>query len=319
MLKKLKELEPYIGNTPIVKIENDYINLFAKLEYHNLMNNIKARTAYNILKSAIERGDITEQSTVIESSSGNLAVSLAILCKKIGIKFIPVIDSNINPAYENILRILSHQVVKITNRDETGGFLISRLEKVHELCKEIATSYWTNQYENDDNFLAHYEGTGKELAGYFNRLDYAFIGVGTGGTISGISQRLKKTFPQIKVIAVDSEGSLIFQNVPRKRYLPGIGSSIKPSILKHALIDDVIHVEEVRAIEGCHELLNKHSIFAGASSGSVYFAVQEYFQKVHFSTKPNVVFLCPDSGMPYTDTVYNQEWVNWLKIQLQHL
>ncbi|MFJ7185383.1 2,3-diaminopropionate biosynthesis protein SbnA [Lysinibacillus xylanilyticus] len=318
MLNKLKELELYIGNTPVVKLQNEEINLFAKLEYYNLMNNIKARTAYSILKGAILRGEINENSTLIESSSGNLAISLAIMCKKINIKFIPVIDPNINKSYENILNAISYKVVKVNERDESGGFLNTRLNKVQELCSEISHSYWTNQYGNRDNFLAHYQGTGEELNEHFDDIDYAFIGVGTGGTISGVSQKLKEKFPNVKIIAVDSIGSLIFSDIPKKRYLPGIGSSIKPVSLNQKYIDEVVLISETNAIEGCHELFNTHAIFAGASSGSVFYALREYFKDKDLLKKPNVVFICPDNGMSYTDTVYNLEWVKWFKDINEH-
>lgn len=314
MLKKLESLNTLIGNTPLRKLDHKSINLFAKLEYHNMMNSIKARTAFYILKSAIERGEVTNKTTIIESSSGNFAVAMATLCRHIGIKFIPIIDNNINKIYEELLYSISYKVIKVTERDSTGGYLLNRLKKVREMLHN-SDVYWSNQYNNQDNFYAHYYGIGKELAQEFDSLDYAFIGVGTGGTISGVSTKLKEKFPNIKIIAVDTKGSIIFGGSPHKRYIPGIGSSIVPDLVKKAIIDEVIIVPEVETIEGCHELFGKHAIFAGGSSGTSYIAVNNYFRKRNLEDIPNVVFLCPDGGLPYVSTVYNTEWVNWLKQQ----
>ncbi|HDR8432723.1 TPA: 2,3-diaminopropionate biosynthesis protein SbnA [Bacillus cereus] len=315
MLKKLESLEGVIGNTPMIKLEHEKINLYAKLEYYNLMNSVKVRAAYHILKSAISRGEVTENSTIIESSSGNFAVALATLCRYIGLKFIPVIDPNINGSYENFLRATSYQVAKVDERDETGGYLLTRLNKVKELLNTIPNAYWTNQYNNADNFEAHYQGIGGEISNDFKQLDYAFIGVSTGGTIAGVSIRLKEKFPNIKIIAVDSQGSTIFGDKPRKRYIPGIGASMVPGMVKKALIDDVMIVPEVHTVAGCYELFNKHAIFAGGSSGTSYYAIQKYFENKDVQNTPNVVFLCPDNGQAYTSTIYNVEWVEWLNTQ----
>ncbi|CCF15392.1 pyridoxal-phosphate dependent enzyme family protein [Brevibacillus laterosporus GI-9] len=283
------------------------------------MGSVKMRAAYYILKQAIERGDITENTTVIESTSGNFGVALATLCKIIGVKFIPIIDPNISPIYENLLHTFSYDVIKVTERDETGGFLLTRIEKIKELCHSIEDSFWTNQYANIDCFWAHYHGLGEEIAVHFSELDYAFIGVSSGGTISGVSRRLKEKFPQIKIIAVDTDGSVIFGGQPKKRYIPGIGSSMVPDLLKEAVIDEVIHVPEDKTIEGCYQLFKNHAIFGGGSSGTSYYAISQYFKDKQFEESPNVVFLVPDNGMAYVNTVYNQQWVAQVRQSINEL
>lgn len=309
MIEKLQHVQRLIGNTPLVELSHSSVNVFAKLEFHNLMGSVKMRPAFYILKSAIERGDITDKTTIIESSSGNFAVALATLCKQLGIKFIPVIDPNVNESYENLLNAISYRVVKVTERDETGGFLLSRIKMVKQLCAEIPHSFWTNQYENYDNYLAHYHGIGTEIADHFEELDYAFIGVSSGGTIAGVSNRLKEKFPEIKIVAVDTAGSVIFGDQPKKRYIPGIGSSMVPPIIHEAQIDEVVLVPEANTVEGCYNLFEQHAIFAGGSSGTCFYAINQYFQNKSLDKRPNVVFLCPDSGMSYVNTVYNKEWV----------
>jgi cysteine synthase A len=290
------------------------LNLFAKLEYVNPVGSIKDRAAYWILKRAAERGEIREGTTVIESSSGNFAVALAAFTRLVGLKFIPVIDPNISGGYESFLRRTCPTVVKVEDRDETGGFLKTRLKMVKHLCATVPNAYWTNQYANPDAVEAHYELTAAEICADFDSLDYVFLGVSTGGTIAGVSRRLKERYPKIRVIAVDAEGSAIFGAVPRKRHIPGIGSSIVPPLLSHAQIDEVVWVSERETVDACRQLLTTHGLFAGGSSGSVFAAINRYAPKLAGGSRsPTVVFLCADRGMPYLDTVFDPAWTTRLE------
>src|SRR5215510_1220279 len=216
--------------TPHVRLDVEGMNLFAKLEYVNPVGSIKDRAAYWILKRAAERGEICDGTTVIESSSGNFASALAAFTRLVGLRFIPVIDPNISSTYESFLRRMCHTVVKVEERDDTGGFLKTRLQMVRQLCATVPHSFWTNQYGNLDAMEAHYELTAAEICADFDSLDYVFLAVSTAGTIAGVSRRLKERYPKIRVIAVDSEGSVIFGGAPRKRHIPGIGSSIVPPL-----------------------------------------------------------------------------------------
>src|SRR6266480_6935663 len=223
---RLELLRNTLRPTPHVPLALEGMNLFAKLEYVNPGGSSKDRSAYWILKRAAERGDICDETTVIESSSGNFAAALAAFTHLVGLQFIPVIDPNISSTYESFLRRICPTVVKVEDRDDTGGFLKTRLQKVKELCATVPNAYWTNQYGNPDAMEAHYELTGAEICADFDSLDYVFIGVSTAGTIAGVSRRLKDCYSTIRVIAVDTEGSVIFGGTPRKRHIPGVGSSI---------------------------------------------------------------------------------------------
>ena len=288
------------------------MNLFAKLEYVNPVGSIKDRPAYWILKRAAERGEICDETTVIESSSGNFAAALAAFTHLIGLRFIPVIDPNISSAYESFLRRVCPTVVKVEDRDDTGGFLKTRLQMVKHLCATTPNAYWTNQYGNLDALEAHYELTAFEICADFDSLDYVFIGISTAGTIAGVSRRLKEHYPNIRVIAVDTEGSVIFGGTPRKRYIPGIGSSIVPELLSHAKIDDVVLIPERETVHACQELLTTHGLFVGGSSGTAYAAIKRYAATIAGSTCPTVLFLCADRGTPYLDTVFDPRWATRL-------
>jgi N-(2-amino-2-carboxyethyl)-L-glutamate synthase len=304
----LELLRNTLRPTPHVQLAMKGMELFAKLEYVNPVGSIKDRPAYWILKRAAERGEICEETTVIESSSGNFAAALAAFTRLVGLRFIPVIDPNISGTYESFLRRICPTVVKVEERDDTGGFLKTRLEKVKELCATIPDAYWTNQYGNPDAIEAHYELTGTEICAGFDTLDYVFIPVSTAGTIAGVSRRLKEHYPNIRVIAVDTEGSAIFGGVPHKRHIPGVGSSIVPPLLSHAKIDDVVLISERETVEACRELLTTHGLFVGGSSGTAFAAIKRYAARIPAFKRPTVLFLCPDRGTPYLDTVFDPTW-----------
>jgi cysteine synthase A len=302
-----------VGNTPVVKANMEdlsSIELYAKLEYYNPTGSVKDRAANYIIKKLLDLGEINSETTLIESSSGNFGIALASYCKKYGNKFCCVIDPNINAINETIIRKLSTTTIKVTEPDSKGGYLLGRIKKVKELLVEIPNSYWVNQYANPYNAEAYYYTLGLELCSELDRIDYIFLGVSSGGTITGVSKRIKEKYPNAKVIAVDVEGSVIFGGKPQKRTIPGIGSSMVPTILKEAKIDDVVIVGEIATIVMCHELLEKHMILAGGSSGSVLAAIKEYFFNKTFVTKPNVIAVLPDRGERYANTIFNKSWCN---------
>ncbi len=305
---RLQLLRNTFRPTPHVQLAMQRMDLFAKLEYVNPVGSIKDRAAYWILKRAAERGEICDETTVIESSSGNFACALAAFTHLVGLRFIPVIDPNISGTYESFLRRICSTVVKVEDRDDTGGFLKTRLQKVKELCATIPNAYWTNQYGNLDAVKAHYELTAGEICADFHSLDYVFIGVSTAGTIAGVSRRLKERYPKIRVIAVDTEGSAIFGGAPRKRHIPGVGSSIVPQLLSYAKIDDIVLISERETVEACQELLTSHGLFVGGSSGTAFAAVKRYAARMPAYKHPTVLFLCADRGTPYLDTVFDPTW-----------
>jgi len=312
LLARVEALGAALRPTPVVRLPHPRWNLFAKLEYHSVVGSLKDRPAYYMLRDAIRRGVVRRTTTVIESSSGNTGAALAVFCRILGLTFVPVVDPNIQNHYRRLLESACARVVSVDKRDETGGYLKTRLAKVKELLETIGDAFWTDQYRNPSAMAAHYELTAGEILASFSALDYVFVAVSTAGTIAGVSRRLKAHFPDVKVVAVDAEGSAIFGQRRCRRYIPGIGSSIVPDLLRHALIDDTVHVRELDAIDACHALLREHQILAGGSSGSAYAAIQSYpFPQ----PSPTVLFLCADRGTAYMDTVYDARWVAWRREQ----
>jgi cysteine synthase A len=312
LLARVEALGAALRPTPVVRLAHPRLNLFAKLEYQSVVGSLKDRPAYYMLRDAIRRGVVRRTTTIVESSSGNTGVALAVFCRILGLTFVPVVDPNIQNHYRGILESACDRVVEVEKRDDTGGYLGTRLARVKDLLETSGDAYWTDQYRNPSAMAAHYEMTAGEIIASFPALDYIFVGVSTAGTIAGVSRRLKAHFPGVKVVAVDAEGSVIFGQCPRRRCIPGIGSSIVPELLRHALIDDTVHVSELDTIAACHQLLGEHQILAGGSSGSSYAATQAYpFPE----PRPTVLFLCADRGIAYLETVYDAEWVAWRREQ----
>lgn len=306
--RRIEDMGRRLPRTALVRLRHPRVELFVKIETANPGGSAKDRAAYWILREAVRRGDITRATTVVESSSGNFALALALFCRELGVDFVPVLDPNVNATTERRLRELCTRVEKVDRPDEVGGFLLSRLRRVTEVVETVDGAYWPNQYANPDGARGHYELTGAELAQQLGRLDYLFVGVGTGATIAGLSQRLTRPPHRTRVVAVDVEGSMIFGSKPRRRFIPGIGSGIRPPLIDQALIADQVTVSEWEEVAGCRQLLREHGLFAGGSTGCVYAAVNRYFED-HSGPPPAVAFLCADGGAPYRDTVYNDRWV----------
>jgi len=300
-----------VGNTPLVSVQLqdlEQVHLFVKLEAYNPTGSVKDRAAAYILRKLLDGGIIDRQTTIIESTSGNFGVALSAFCKYNQLRFIAVIDPNITAMNEMLIRAYGAEVIKVRQPDEYGGYLLTRINKIKELQREIPNSYWINQYENPLNARAYYHTLGKEICFQVDEIDYVFLGVSSGGTITGVSRKVKENFPNVKVIAVDVEGSVIFNRPAKKRWIPGIGSSMVPRILEEAYIDEVVITDEVSTIRACYELLEQHSFFVGGSSGSVLAGIRKYFQEKDIGSPVNVVSVFPDRGERYYDTVYNKEW-----------
>jgi len=249
LVERVKQLRAGLAGTPLLPLADDELDIVAKLEFCNPTGSTKDRSALWILEQAIRRGEILPGTTVVESSSGNFALALAFYCRLLGIDFIPVIDPNCNGATEAHLRNLCRRVEMVSERDSGGGYLKTRLTRVQDLLVELRHAYWPNQYANPDALDAHYQFTAGELIKDAGAIDYLFVGVSTGGTIAGVSRRVKEAFPSCVVVAVDTEGSVIFGGPPKRRRIPGMGSSIVPPLCEQALIDEVEIVPEIRAAE----------------------------------------------------------------------
>jgi len=307
----LQSLFEKVGNTPLFPLKLagfGNLDLLVKFEANNPTGSVKDRAAAYILRELLNRGEIDAGTTIMESTSGNFGVSLSAFCKYHGLRFIAVIDPNITPMNEMLIRAYGAETIKVMQPDQHGGYLLSRIEKIKELKNKIKNSYWVNQYANPLNAEAYYQSLGGEICSQVDVLDHVFLGVSSGGTITGVSRKIREKFPAAKVVAVDVEGSVIFDRPAKKRFIPGIGSSMKPRILEAAFIDDVVITDEVESIKACYQLLEEHSCFVGGSSGTVLAGIKKFFTDKPLKEKTTVVTVFPDRGERYYDTIYNKAW-----------
>jgi len=285
--------------------------LFLKLEGLNAAGSIKFKAAKFLLdgleqSKQIERG----KSIIIESSSGNLAIALSLICKERGYEFVCVVDPNILPEKENILRLYGAKLIKVTKKDASGGYLETRINTIKDLMEKDSRYVWTNQYQNKNNIKAHYFETAQEIFDEFKAVDYLFVGAGTTGTLMGCAQYCKEHSPHTKVIAVDVIGSVTFGGAPGPRYIPGIGASRRPELVDPSQVSEVVFVNEVDTIKMCRHLLKTYGLFVGGSTGSVVHAVQAYVNSNKIKPAATIVTISPDFGHPYAETIFNDEWVN---------
>lgn len=301
-----------IGHTPLIKLEKLYenydVSLYAKLEMFNPGGSIKDRPALKMVSEAIANGKLNEGATVVESSSGNMAIGLAQVCHYYGLNLIVVVDPKINSHTLKVLQTYGVQIEKVTSSDESGNYLNARLRRVQKLIKEIPGSYWPNQYANKQNPAAHYYTMAEIADDMLKPPDYLFASTSTCGTIMGCANYIKEQQLSTNIVAVDAVGSVIFGTPPAERLVPGHGAGRPSDLLDRQLVDHVIHINDKECIAGCHRLLNREAILAGGSSGGVVAAIQKLQTEIPDGSMCAVIL--PDSGERYLDTIYNKEWVH---------
>lgn len=306
-----------VGDTPVVALErlfpDDGVEVLAKLELMNPGGSMKDRSARHIVESGLADGTIPAASTLVESSSGNFGIALAMAARLNGLQFICVVDPKTTGANVALLRQLGAQVEIVSEPDAAGGYLTTRIRRVKEiLAATTPRTVWVNQYANQRNWHAFYHGTGAELARQLiHPPDYLFAPVSTTGSILGCSRRLRETFPDLQVIAVDAVGSVIFGERSYSREIPGIGSSRMPELFSRHEIDNVVHVDDVDAAHGCRELLSAEGIFAGGSSGAVVAAIRRTVPQL--PRRARVLAILPDRGDRYLDLVYDDAWLDGME------
>ena len=305
-----------IGETPLVRLSRLFrdsrCEVLAKLELFNPGGSVKDRPARYILERGLADGSIRKNSHIVESSSGNLAIALAMVCRIHGLRFTAVVDPNVSPINLRIIQCYGGNIELVTEKDHQGGYLGTRIERVKRMLREQPNVVWTNQYANDRNWQSHYHGEGEEILRDLDRpLDYLVLGVSTSGTLHGIARRLREAWPNMKVVAVDALGSVLFGTPPYPRDLPGLGASRVPELLQRDEIDQAIHIDDYESAVACRELVKHEGIFAGGSSGSVIAAIQRLSSQVPCGAR--ILTVLPDRGERYLETVYDNAWLSRMK------
>ena len=322
-IKAYNNILDLIGKTPLVKlnkiVEDIPGNFYAKLEAFNPGNSNKDRVALHILESAEKKGLISEGTTIIETTSGNTGFSLAMVSIIKGYNCILAVSSKSSSDKIDMLKSMGAKVyvcpAHVSADDERSYYQVAK--RLHE---EIKGSFYINQYFNKLNIEAHYKTTGPEIWKQTSgEITHLIASSGTGGTISGIGQYLKKQNPNIKIIGVDAYGSVLKKYHETKEFdedeiypyrIEGLGKNLIPTATDFDIIDFFEKVSDEASAHSSREIALKEGIFVGYTSGATMQAVKQLSKQKVFSNDSNVVLIFCDHGSRYMSKIYSDKWMN---------
>jgi cystathionine beta-synthase len=311
-----------IGNTPLIKLNKVVgdckATMLVKVEYFNPGNSIKDRIAIKMIEDAELEGKIGPGATIIEGTSGNTGMGLALVAAQRGYKCIFTTTDKQSQEKVNLLRALGAEVIvcptHVEPQDPRSYYSVAK-----RLSLEIPNSFYPNQYDNLSNSLAHYETTGPEI---WNQTDgkvtHFVAGMGTGGTITGTAKYLKEQNQSIQVIGVDTYGSVyksyfetgVFDPTQIAPYITeGIGEDIIPGNINFDMIDAVIQCPDKEAMLTTRALARTEGLFVGGSCGAAVWGALSYANEQNLGEEDVVVVILPDSGTRYVSKIYNDEWM----------
>jgi 2,3-diaminopropionate biosynthesis protein SbnA len=261
-----------------------------------------------MIEAAERDGLLTPRSVLVESSSGNLGVALSMIAASKGYQFMCVTDPRCNLSTKRLMEALGSQVHTISDPDPINGFLGARLDFVATLCASDDRYVWLNQYTNHANWRAHYRTTAPAIAREFPRLDVLCVGAGTSGTLMGCARYFREHDQRVRIVAVDSVGSVTFGGPPGRRMIPGLGTSVRPPMLDESLVDEVVWVEEPDTIRACHRMARSGFLFGGSTGTVVSGAIS--WLDLYDKRELTAVAIAPDLGERYLDTVYQSNWLH---------
>lgn len=305
MAKIVKKLTDLVGNTPLMELSG-YCgkygmeqNIIAKLEAFNPAGSVKDRVALSMIEDAEARGVLKPGATIIEPTSGNTGVGLAMVSTIKGYHLILTMPETMSLERRNLLKALGAQIVLT---DGLGGMAAS-IAKAEELRDSIPGSVILQQFENPANAAVHERTTGEEIWKDTDGEVAAFVaGVGTGGTICGVARALKKHNPKIHIVAVEPAASPVLEGgeaAPHR--IQGIGANFIPKLYDASVVDEVISVPDDEAIRAGRELASTEGLLAGISSGAAVYAARQLSLRPEFKNK-KIVALLPDTGERYLST-----------------
>jgi cysteine synthase B len=281
-----------IGHTPVVKLKkvtprNPRVEVFAKMEGYNPCSSVKDRIAKYMIEGAEERGDLTRDKTIIEASSGNTGIGLAMVAAHKGYRLKIIMPESMSVERRRVMQAFGAEVVLTPAAEGMNG----AIAKAAELENDPGY-YHTNQYANPDNVRAHYEGTGLEILEQVEAIDVLVAGLGTGGTITGVGRRLRETYPDLRIVGVEPYPDSLIQGL---RNL----DEFLPPILDLSLMDEKQKVEDGCAFNTVRVLANIEGLFVGISSGA---AVHAALQVGDEMDSGRVLVILPDRGDRYLST-----------------
>jgi len=317
-MKYLENILQGIGNIPLIRLNKmappNGVKIYVKPEFLNPGGSIKDRMALHIIEKAERDGLLKPGGTIVENTSGNTGVGVAMVAAIKGYKAIFTMPDKMSNEKIDLLKAYGARVI-VTPTDVPADAPNSYYETAKRIARETPNSFYLNQYHNLDNIEAHYMTTGPEIYEQTGgKLDYLVAGIGTGGTLSGAGKFLKEKIPGLKNIAVDPIGSVfhgIFKTgkipMPHPYKVEGIGEDMATKAMDFSVVDDIIQVSDRDCFLTTRELTRKEGLFAGGSSGGAVWAAL----KVAETAKPGdvIVVILPDSGGRYLSKIFNDGWM----------
>jgi cysteine synthase A len=305
MAKIVNSLTELVGNTPLMRpkrfIKNKSLSgdLLVKLEYFNPLGSVKDRIALAMIEDAELRGLINEKTVIIEPTSGNTGIGLAFVAAAKGYQIILVMPDTMSVERRNLLGALGAELVLTKGADGMKG----AIRKAEELSAQIEDSFIPQQFNNPANPRIHRETTAREiLRDTDGKIDIFVGGVGTGGTVSGVGQELKKHNPDIKIVAVEPyDSSVLSGEKPGPHTIQGIGAGFIPNVFDRSVVDEIFRVRNKEAVETAQEAARTEGLLVGISSGAALFAAVAVARRKHNAGK-TIVALLPDTGERYLST-----------------
>ena len=299
----MKTMNIKVGNTPLVELtnfESKYnlkAKIFAKVESFNPAGSIKDRIAYGMIKDAIDKGLVNENTTFIEPTSGNTGIGIAYMAEQLGYKCIIVMPDTMTVERRQLI-LKYHARLELTDGSKGMKGSIARANK---LLKEIPDSIILGQFDNPANPKTHYETTGPEIYDQMDgNVDMFIAGVGTGGTLSGVGKFLKEKNPNVEVVAVEPLNSPVLSGKePGKHKIQGIGAGFIPNTLNRSIYDRIALADDNEAIETAKELKAVENLSVGISSGAAMSIALKEAKKEENKNK-NIVIIFPDGGDRYS-------------------
>ena len=301
-----------IGSTPIIKLnritKNLKCNLYVKCELFNPGGSVKDRIGYNMVIEAEKEGRIKPGDTLIEPTSGNTGIGLALAAAVRGYKMIITMPKKMSQEKEDVLKSLGAQVIR-TRTEAAWNDPDSLIGVAKKLNKEIPNSHILDQYANPSNPNAHYKYTAQEIINDFpDGLDMIVCGVGTGGTITGLAKRLKEEYPNIIVVGADPYGSILGGGDEVYPYqVEGIGYDFFPDVLDNNLVDEYVKVNDENSFKTARDLIKFEGLLIGGSCGTATYAAMEAAKKLTENQK--CLVMLPDSIRNYLSKFVNDEWM----------